>query len=133
MDQRYPGIGFSAEETATPSEFLLDSHTIEKGVTIDSAARDAGNTGKTTTLRPGLVVGKVTATGKCKQYDASATDGTETAVGILKDQVKVVDGSGNAVDANDAVLVIHGRVDESALIGCDVDAKADLAGQIIFD
>ena len=30
-------------------------------------------------------------------------------------------------------MIIHARVDESALIGCDSAAKADLAGQVIFD
>ena len=131
-DERYPNVGFAAEETVSPSEFLLDSHVIEKGCTVDNSARDSGNTGKTTTLRPGLVMGKITSSGKYAQYNASASDGTETAVGILKDQVKVIDENANAVDAQ-AVLVIHGRVDESALIGCDAAAKADLAGQVIFD
>lgn len=131
-EQRYPNVGFAAEETATPSEFLLDSHVMQKGITVDDTARDAGNTGKTTTLRPGLVMGKITASGKYAQYNNSASDGTQTAIGILKDQVKVIDENANAVDAQ-AVLVIHGRVDESALIGCDAGAKADLAGQIVFD
>ena len=131
MDHPYPNVGLSAEKSRTPSEFLLDSHAIEKGVTIDNTARDSGNT-VTTTLRPGLVLGKITASGKYKEYHPSSSDGSETAVGILKDQVKVIDDDANAVDAA-AVLVIHARVDESALHGCDADAKADLAGQVIFD
>lgn len=131
-EERYPNTGLSAARSNTPSEFLLDEHAISKGVTISSAARDSGNTGKTTTLRPALVIGKITASGKHAQYDASASDGTETAVGILKEQVKVIDEDANAVDAM-GMLVIHGRVDESSLIGCDDAAKADLAGQIIFD
>ena len=127
-----PNTGLSAERTYTPSEFLLDQHVIEKGVTIDKAARDSGHTGYTTTLRPGLVLGKISASGKYAQYDPSASDGSEVAVGILKEQVKVIDSDAVATDAA-AVLVIHGRVKESALIGCDAAAKADLAGQIIFD
>jgi len=132
VDQRYPNVGFGGETVSTPSEFLLDSHVIQRGVTVDKTARDSGNTGKTTTLRPGLVMGKIEATGKFKQYDPSAADGTETAVGILLDQVKVLDEDANAVDAL-GVLVVHGRVQESALHGCDAAAKADLAGQVIFD
>jgi len=131
MSSNLPIAGVAAEQTVTPSEFLLDDHVIEKGITVDNSARDSGNT-PTTTLRPGLVMGKITASGKYAQYDDIAADGTEDAVGILKDQVKVVDSDGNASDAA-AVIVIHGRVDESALIGVDAAAETDLAGQIIFD
>ncbi len=131
MDKIHPNVGFGAERLNTPTEFLLDSHTMERGVCIDKTARDAGNSGKTTTLRPGLVLGKISGTGKYAQYDPSANDGTEVATGILKDQVKVIDEDATAVDAMGA-QVIHGLVDESALIGCDSAAKADLAGQIIF-
>ena len=129
-EQRYPIAGFSAEETATPSEFLLDSHVMQKGCTVASSARDSGNS-VSTTLRPGLVLGKITASGKYAQYDPSASDGTEVAAGILKDQIKVIDANANAVDAHGNV-VFHGRVDESALHGCDDAAKADLT-LIVFD
>ena len=132
MDEQLPITGMSAEQSNTPTNFVLDEHKITKGITVASAARDSGNTGKTTTLRPALMLGKITASGKYAQYDASASDGTETAVGILEDQVKVLDPDANAIDAMGAML-IHGRVDESALIGCDAAAQADLAGQIIFD
>lgn len=131
MAERYPNVGFATEESVTPSEFLLDSHIMQKGVTIASAARDSGNT-VTTTLRPGLMLGKITASGKYTNYSNSASDGSQACLGILKDQVKVLDADANAVDAQ-AVMVIHGRVDESALIGSDSAAKSDLAGQIVFD
>ena len=51
--------------------------------TIDGESLDAGNTGFTTVLRQGLVMGKVTSTGKWKPFSESATDGTEVARGIL--------------------------------------------------
>ena len=37
------------------------------GSVIDGAARDAGNSGDTTVLRPGLLLGKVTSSGKLKE------------------------------------------------------------------
>jgi len=131
VERKHPNVGFGAERSRTPTEFLLDPHVIEKGITIAAAARDSGNTHRTTTLRPGLVLGKITDSGKYAQYDPSAVDGTEVAACILKDQVRVVDEDGNAVDAS-AIGVVHGRVDESALIGCDAAAKADLVA-ILFD
>lgn len=50
---------------------------------IDGASLDAGNTGFTTVLRQGLVMGRVTATGKWRPFNNGASDGTEIARGIL--------------------------------------------------
>ncbi len=129
----YPLPGFSAQRENTPKEFAKeprqDGHNF-MGILVDSGARDGTNT-PTTTLRPGLVMGKVAASGRYKEYNSSASDGTETAAGILLDQTKVVDVDGNATHAT-ANLWVHGRVDEDALIGLDGGAKADLAGQIVF-
>jgi hypothetical protein len=102
-----------------------------QGVTISSAARDAGHSGKTTTLRPGLLLGEIGDSRIYKQYDPSAVDGSEVATGILQDEVKVIDEDGNAVNA-DGVMVVHARVDTTALIGCDAGAISDLPA-IIFD
>jgi hypothetical protein len=50
---------------------------------LDGTSRDAGNTGFTSVLRPGLIMAQVTATGKWKQFDNAAVDGTQFARGIL--------------------------------------------------
>ena len=50
---------------------------------IDGAARDPGNTGFTTVLRNGLIMGQITATGRWKQWESGATDGSQFARGIL--------------------------------------------------
>lgn len=127
-----PAPGKSPAVTDTPTAFLKDvDHVIQQRVTISSAARDSGNT-PTTTLRPGLIMGMVTATGKFKEYDNSDSDGTETAIGILKHQVKLLDSDGNACDGI-APIVIGGYVDESELHGLNAAAKVDLADRIIFD
>ena len=52
------------------------------GSVIDGSARDTGNT-TTDVLRPGLLMGKVTSTGKLKQWDPTATDGSQNILGIL--------------------------------------------------
>lgn len=131
-DQRYPNVGFGDETTRTPTKFLKDTvHVMRKGITVDDTARDSGNS-TTTKLRPGLAMGEIAATGKFKEYDPSASDGSETCVGLLQDQVNVLDGDANAVDAQ-GVLVFHAWVDESACHGLDAGAKADLAGQVVFD
>ena len=58
----------------------LDIHGNESFyVVIDDATRDGGTAGggNATELKPGLVLGKVTATGKFKDYDYDGTDGTQ--------------------------------------------------------
>lgn len=50
---------------------------------ISSAASDAGNTGYTTTLRAGLLMGKVTSTGEIKEWNPTGTDGSQNIIGIL--------------------------------------------------
>lgn len=61
-----------------------------KGEIMDGAARDAGNS-PTTVLRPGLILGRVAATNKIKQFDPDATDGTQYAIGVLAAELVVVD------------------------------------------
>tara|TARA_R100001086_G_C11847533_1_gene260534 strand:+ start:4036 stop:4854 length:819 start_codon:yes stop_codon:yes gene_type:complete len=53
------------------------------GSLIDGSARDAGNVGYTDVLRPGLLLGKVTSSGKLKEWNPDATDGTENIYGVL--------------------------------------------------
>ncbi len=123
--ERLPIPGLGEEISVTPSEFIIQSHRDSRAVTVSSAARDAGNTGETTTLRPGLVLGLITASGLYKEYDPYASDGSETAKGILEEQVKVIDEDANATNAL-GVLFFHGIVSEAALIGIDDAAKLDL-------
>ncbi|WP_146595625.1 head decoration protein [Novipirellula galeiformis] len=71
---------------------------------IDSASRDAGNT-PTAVLRQGLILGLVTATGKLKQYDPDAEDGTEVPYGVLPVELRMTDELGVAVDRYCPVIV----------------------------
>jgi len=125
-------IGLGSTVSADPSEIRFTDHGRESNaaIVIDSTARDADNT-PTTTLRKGLVLGKVTATGKYKEYDSEADDGTETARVILDDEVNVLDDTGTAADT-DAVGAFRGDFVASAIIGLDAGAKADLT-QCVFD
>ena len=122
-------LGYGAARERSDNEYKLSDHTIKVGVTIDQAARDDDNT-PTTTLRKGLVLGKVTASGKYKEYDDNASDGTETAAGILDEEINLLDETGTAADSQ-TTMIIHGYVDESELVGIDANGKSDLA-QIIF-
>ena len=126
--------GFGAGSSTSPSEFRLSLHGVDTdvGITLASSAVDAGNT-PTTTLRKGLVLGKITATGKYKEYDPSASDGSETAALILVDQADMLQDSLDGSTTRDqlATGMQHGVVDESKLVGCDAAAKTAL-DNVIF-
>lgn len=119
-------------KTSTPTDFVKSGHMIVKQITVDGAARDSGNS-PTNKLRKGLLLGKVTATGKYKQYDDTASDGTEVAAGILLDEVNVHDEDGNDQDRI-ATILVHGVVDDSKIYGKDASDhyKTDLP-LIIFE
>ncbi len=76
-------------------------------------------------LTAGTVLGKITASGQYGPYSASATDGRQTAVGVL----------GEDVDATNApvgsFMFVHGVMVASLLTGLDATAQSQLKG-IIF-
>lgn len=89
MHASLPGIDAVRENveaaiTWGPWEY---NRTFVIGAIIDGSARDAGNS-PTTVLRPGLMLGQVRAASgtdplKFKQWDPTATDGTQDFAGIL--------------------------------------------------
>lgn len=100
---------------------------------ILATAVDAGAS-PTWRLRPGLVLGRITSTGKLKQYDATATDGSQIAFGVLMQGLAMQDPySGSTRDKFLGVLV-SGPLQGAALYGLDQKARGDLKAQgCIFD
>ena len=85
-----------------PSKIMI----LQKSCVIDGSARDAGHTSNTTVLRPGLILGKITATGKIVEWDSGAVDGSETVYGILPVELVMVDPvSGSDADKVAPVVV----------------------------
>jgi hypothetical protein len=75
-----------------------------------------------TALVSGTVLGKVTATGKYKPYNNTATDGSEVAAAILYTELKAATGDAKGV----VVHVRNCEVFKGALTGLDNPAIADL-------
>ena len=71
---------------------------------------------------PGTVVGKVTASGKYIQYVDTATDGSQTAAGIV---YACVDAT--AADAPGVIICRDAEAAANFLTGLDANAKTDLA------
>ncbi len=72
-------------------------------------------------LQAGTVLGKVTASGKYVAYDNAATNGSQTAAGVLYAQVDAT-----SADATALGIMRHAEVKASFLTGFDTAAKADL-------
>ena len=71
---------------------------------------------------PGQVLGKITASGKYTAYTGGASNGTETAAGVL---YAAADGS--VADVSAVAIVRDAEVSEALLTGEDADGLADLA------
>ena len=75
-------------------------------------SRDQVTVASGQTLPLGAVVGIVTATGKVKQVDPSATDGTQYAAGVLMQAIDAV-----LIDREDGLMVArHAIVADHALV-----------------
>ena len=118
-------IGFQTERFISGREFLINNdHVMTKGVVILSSTTDSGNN-PTTTLRRGLVLGIITASGKYTAYNDSGTDGEAVARGVLMEDLDMLDDTGTAADKQ-ANMLLHGYVDYSQLIGIDANGLTDL-------
>ena len=97
---------------------------------ISGAARDSGNS-PTYELRPGLLLGQITASGKYTNYSPTATDGSEVASAILIEGLRVQDFDGNNQDKFYAVLV-GGPVQASKILNLDAMARQQM-DKFMFD
>lgn len=71
-------------------------------------------------LTKGTVLGKITASGKFAAYDNAASDGSQTAVGVLGCDVDASSGDVSAF------MWTTGEFNEAKLIGLDTAGRADL-------
>lgn len=127
-----PGMGPTVE--STDNHFLWGPNTwyLTKSIVIDSASTDSGSS-PTTDLRAGLLMGKVTSTGRYKPYSATATTGEEVAEGILFHGVRMLRPLDATADHQVASLVVAGPVKGGNLYGIDQVARKQMKGRFIFD
>lgn len=83
-------------------------------------------------LRSGQLVGKVTATGRLGPYTSGASNGTQTAVGLLYNDVPVPTGAPAASKVNTVYVASFAAVSESRLpANSGVDSTAKTALKLI--
>lgn len=126
------GVGLGATVTNTPTEFkFVSGEGFAVAVLLVSTARDAFGSpahSPSTTLRKGLVLGRITASGKFCEYDDDGTDdGRRVARGILDEEVNLLNAAGSAEDKLGS-MHLRGVYDEDKLQNIDANGKADLRG-----
>lgn len=101
-------------------------------ITLDVSTFTAGTHYPHGFIPSGVVLGKISATGKYGPYDNDANDGRGVAVGHLFSSKTVPADTTTDIGAP---ILLHGQVRESLLpsgAGLDANAKTDLAGRIIY-
>jgi hypothetical protein len=114
-----PGVGAIARTQTQQFIWGGDrAQVLEMGFQIDQASVDSGSN-NTKVLRPGLAMGRVTATGLLRQFDNAQTDGTQNLVGFLKEETPLIDSLGrtNATGAFAQVIVSAPIKARGVLIG----------------
>ncbi len=95
--------------------WLQGTHGTEPGanpnVTLDLSTFTAGTHYPNGYIPSGCVLGKITASGLYGPYDSGASDGRQTAVGLLFNSESVTTGQTKAVNA----LFVHGFVEAARL------------------
>lgn len=86
------------------------------GMPIKSTVTDTGNTGNTSYLRPGFLLGKKTSDGYLYKWDPTATDGTQYIFGVLYGGQSMLNQAGTATDRVSGEVVVWGKVRSSCLI-----------------
>ena len=133
------GPSFGTAKTTGLDYFLVSDYGVgtEIGVLMVSTARDPNSPNSTSVLRAGLVLGKVTASSKYKQYDNAAADGSEVAAGFLRHSIDLRDAAGTQQDTP-AVMITVCEVSTAKIpasganyTGLDANAITDLAGKTI--
>lgn len=133
------GPSYGPSKTTGLNYFLVSGYGIgtEIAVLMDSTARDPNSPNGTSVLRAGLVLGKITASSRYKQYDNAAVDGSQTAVGFLRHDIDLRDANGTQQNTP-AVMITVCEVSTAKIptsganyTGLDANAITDLAGKTI--
>ena len=126
--------GIDAAINTVENEFLFGPNGlwVPSGVVIDSTATDSGNT-PTTTLRKGLVIGLITASGNYKAYNSQNTDGSQIPVGILYQATNVYDPDQGITRNKSALMIYAGHVKTGNLYGFDENARRILSPRFVWD
>lgn len=127
-----PGSGSAVETYEAAPTWARHNFLLWAPGMISSAMVDPTNT-PTTTCRPGLLLGKITASGLWTNYSPTATDGSQVAQGVLGVGLPMLDPFTSSTQAKTWGIIVGGPLQAANLIGLDAQARADMAYRFIFD
>ncbi len=110
-----PGISTLNQTTEKEIQFSKVGERFYHPNIVSSAAADAGNT-PTTTLRAGLLMGVITASGLLKQWNPDGTDGSELLAGVLMEDQNTLDTSSTAQNTGGPPILAAGCVKAAQLL-----------------
>lgn len=130
-----PGIRAVVESVESEVVFLNDYPYKKAPIMLAAGTVDAGST-PTTSLRAGLVLGRVASTGYYTQWSPTATDGSQKAMAVLIDPINMLGTAGSAtVKLWNALF--SGMLKTSKLLvpsGAGVElARRQLSKRFVFD
>jgi hypothetical protein len=99
---------------------------------INANAVDPGNN-PTWKLRPGLVMGIITATGQWTNYSPTASDGSQIAIGVLAYGLRMQDVLSGLNTSKFYAVIVGGGVKGANLLGLDNMARAQMSPRFVFD
>lgn len=129
-----PGVGSPVNEYQSAFTWGVWERLFVSGA-IYSGAVDSGNS-PTTTLRMGLVMGKIGSganAGQWTNYSATATDGSQVAQGVLPFGLRMTDVITGTAQQRFVPIMVSGGLKSSGLIGLDNLAREDLRYRFTFD
>lgn len=127
-----PGVGTTVETYEAAPTWARHPFLLWAPAQISSALVDPTNT-PTTTVRPGLVMGIISATGLWTNYSATATDGSQVAQGVLGVGLPMLDPFTNTTQTKVWGMIVGGPVQAAKLIGLDLQARNDMTPYFRFD
>lgn len=127
-----PGLGTAIETFENAVTFGINAQLKWWNGYISSTARDTTND-PTWRLRPGLILGKIAATGQWTNYSATATDGSEVASAILAYGMPMYDYLTGTYVSKYYAIIIGGNVQSANLYGLDGQARAQMSSRFTFD
>lgn len=125
----FTDISETTENQVTFQSFFQGDVVYHPMAVLSSTAVDAGNT-PTTVLRPGLILAALDSDGTLVAYDPDATNGAQEAVGVLVQEINMVDYTTNSAAARIGNgVVIMGKIRVGSLVNLDMQARRQLAAK----
>ncbi len=127
-----PGIGAAVESYEQAITFGIAAQLKWWNGYISADAVDVGNN-PTWRLRPGLLLGLITSSGKWTNYSPTATDGSQVAQAVLAYGLRMQDVLTGVNTTKFYAIIIGGNLLSANILNLDGMARAQMSNRFTFD